>query len=194
MFLTKESSRVVKHVVLAILGTISFILFFLNFPLPFLPPYLKVDFGDIPALLASFIFSPIAGVIVIGIKNFLYLVIGTGEIVGVTSNFIASSLFLYPIAHFYHKHKTVKSIIKGIVIGTILMAVVMSILNYVVFLPVYALFMGMEDMNIEAVKRAAVIFGILPFNILKGIIVGALFVPLFAKMSHWIEEKQANFA
>lgn len=189
----KGPSKVMKIVVLALLGTISFLLFFLKFPLPFLPYFLKIDFGDIPALIASLIFSPGAGIIVLGIKNFLYLVVGSGEIVGVTSNFISSSLFLIPIAYFYHKYKTIKSIVLGIGIGTVMMAILMSVLNYFVFLPVYALFMGMEDMNIESVKRATVLFGILPFNMIKGIIVGALFVPVFVKMSDWIKEKQATF-
>lgn len=74
------------------------------------------------------------------------------------------------------------------------MAIGMSILNYIIILPVYALFMGMEEMSIESVKRGAVIFGILPFNVVKGIIVGMLFVPLFIKMRSWIDEKQATIA
>lgn len=188
----KSSPNVQKLIVLALLGTISFLLFFLNFPIPMLPPYLKVDFGDVPALIAALIFSPAAGVIVIGIKNFLYFVAGGGNIVGVVANFLAATMFVMPVAVLYHKRKEVKSVITGLVIGTIVTAIGMSILNYLIILPVYALFMGMEDMAIESVKRAAVIFGVLPFNILKGIIVGALFLPLFIKMRSWIDEKHAT--
>jgi len=192
--LTGESSKVLKIVVLALLGTISFLLFFLKFPLPFLPPFLKLDFGDIPAIIAGFIFTPLAGVIVIGIKNFLYLVAGGGEIIGVTSNFVASSIFVLSIAVFYHKRRTIKSILVGIVIGTVLMALSMSVLNYILFLPLYALFMGMEDYGIESVKRGIVLLGILPFNVVKGIIVGALFLPVFVKMGSWIEDKRTSIA
>src|SRR5699024_2297790 len=135
-----------------LLGTISFLLFFLNFPLPFLPPYLKIDFGDVPALLAALIFSPLAGVIVIAIKNFLYLVIGGGDPVGVWANFFAATMFILPVALLYRKYKGVKSIVSGLVAGTIIMAVGMSVLNYLVILPIYALFMGMEEMAIDSVK------------------------------------------
>ncbi|HLR68712.1 MAG TPA: ECF transporter S component [Virgibacillus sp.] len=189
-----QSSKLLKMIILALLGTISLVLLFLNFPLPFLPPYLKIDFSEVPALLASLIFSPIAGVIVIAIKNILYLAIGGGEPVGVAANFLAGILFVLPVSVAYHKFKGVKSIVSGLVIGTIIMAIAMSVLNYLVLLPIYAWFMGMEEMKIESVKQVAVLYGVLPFNIIKGIIVGMLFVPLFIKMRSWIERKQANIA
>ncbi|MDY0408758.1 hypothetical protein RWD45_09610 [Virgibacillus soli] len=70
----------------------------------------------------------------------------------------------------------------------------MSVLNYLVILPIYAWFMGMEDMKIESVKRFAVLYGVLPFNLLKGIIVALVFVPIYTKTRTWIEQKQANFS
>jgi len=189
-----QSSQLLKIIIFSLLGTISFLLFLIQFPLPALPGYLKVDFGDIPALLAGLIFSPLAGVIVIAIKNVLYLLIGSGGPVGVLANFIAASLFVLPVSIFYHRSKTIKSIVSGLITGTIIMAIGMSVLNYVVLLPIYAWFMGMEEMKIESVKRFTVIFGILPFNIIKGIIVGAFFVPVFVRMRTWVEQKQANVA
>ncbi|WP_284141493.1 MULTISPECIES: ECF transporter S component [unclassified Virgibacillus] len=191
---TMQSSKLVRLIILALLGAISLLLFFLNFPLPFLPPYLKIDFSEVPALLAALIFSPLAGIAVEAIKNVLYLTIGGGEPVGVAANFLAGIMFILPVSLVYHKYKGVKSIVSGLITGTIVMAVGMSVLNYLVVLPVYAWFMGMEEMKIESVKRLAVLYGILPFNLIKGIIVGMLFVPLFIKMRRWIEEKQAIFS
>lgn len=187
-----QSSKLLKMIILALLGTISLVLFFLNFPLPFLPPFLKIDFSEVPALIASFIFSPIAGVIVVGIKNLLYLAIGGGEPVGVAANFLSGLLFVVPIAVIYHKYKSVKSIFSGLVVGTVVMAIAMSVLNYLVILPVYAWFMGMEEMKIEAVKRVTVLYGVFPFNLIKGVVIGMLFIPLFIKMRSWIEQKQAK--
>src|SRR5699024_9779606 len=188
-----SSSKLVKLIILALLGTISLLLFFLNFPLPFLPPYLKIDFSDVPAIIASLIFSPMAGVIVVAIKNVLYFVVGGGEPVGVTANFLAGLMFVLPVSLTYHKYKGIKSIISGLIAGTVVMAVGMSILNYFVFLPIYAWFMGMQDLQSEAAVRTAVVIGILPFNVIKGMIVGFLFVPLFLKMRKWIEKKRAMF-
>ncbi|MEN1970284.1 ECF transporter S component [Lentibacillus sp. N15] len=187
-----QSSQLLKLIILALLGTISLLLFFLNFPLPFLPGYLKIDFSEVPALIAALIFSPMAGVIVEAIKNLLYMVVGGGEPVGVTANFLAGVLFIVPVAVLYHKYKGVKSIVSGLVVGTLISALAMSILNYLVILPVYAWFMGMEDMKIESVKRFTAMFFIFPFNVIKGVVVGLLFVPLFIKLRSWIEQKQTN--
>src|SRR5690625_6943878 len=104
-----KSSHLLKLIIIALLGTISFVLFFLNFPLPLLPPYLKVDFGDVPALIGALILSPVAGVIIIAIKNILYLIIGGGDPVGVVSKFLAVVMFVLIVAMIYHRVKSVKS-------------------------------------------------------------------------------------
>lgn len=188
----QKSKQLSKLVILALLGTIALILLFLNFPLPFLPPYLKIDFSDVPALMAGLIFSPLAGVVVIFIKGLLYLIVtGAGDPIGVIANFFAAAMFVFPVSFIYHKfHKGVKSIVSGIVTGTIVMAVGMSVANYYVFLPAYSWFMGW-DMSSE-IAWGAILIGVLPFNIIKGIVVGLLFVPLFIKMRSWIEQKQIN--
>ncbi|WP_246570146.1 ECF transporter S component [Lentibacillus saliphilus] len=189
-----QSSKLLKMIILALMGTISLALLFLNFPLPFLPPFLKVDFSEVPALIASFIFSPIAGVIVIAIKNALYLLFGFGEPVGVAANFVAGIMFVLPVSLLYHKYKNVKSIVSGLVVGTIVMAIGMSVINYFVLLPLYAIIMGIEEYKSVEVVRQIVVIGVLPFNVIKGIIVGVLFIPLFNKMHKWIEQERSNFA
>lgn len=191
----QKSSRLLKLIILALFGTISLLLFFLNFPLPFLPPYLKIDFSEVPALIAALIFSPLAGVIVVAIKNMLYLVVsGAGDPIGVTANFLAGVMFIVPVAVLYHKYKGVKSIVSGLVTGTIIMTIGMSVLNYYVILPAYAWFIGAPEMAESTAKWVAVFAGVLPFNIIKGIIVALLFVPLFVKMHRWIEQKRASLA
>ncbi|MFC4023692.1 ECF transporter S component [Oceanobacillus longus] len=188
----KQSSNLLKLIILALLGTISLVLFFINFPLPFLPPYLKIDFSDVPALMASLIFSPIAGVIVVAVKNILYLAVsGAGDPIGVSANFLAGVMFVVPVSLLYHKFNGVKSIVSGLVAGTVIMAVGMSVLNYFFILPAYSWFMGWE--MTDQVIWTSVLVGVLPFNIIKGIVVALLFVPIFIKMRSWIESQQARF-
>lgn len=184
-----RSSKLVRLVVLSLLAALSLILFFISFPLPMLPPYLKVDFSDVPALLAGLIFSPLAGILVVFLKNMLYFVAsGATDPIGVAANFIAGSLFVFPVAYLYHRYQGVKSIVAGLVIGTVGMAVMMSVLNYVIILPAYSVLIGME-MN-DSIKLASVVGGVLPFNFLKGIIVSILFIPLFIKLRQWIDQKR----
>lgn len=188
---TQSSSKLLKLVVLSLLATMSLVLFFISFPLPLLPPYLKVDFSDIPALIAGMIFSPAAGVLVVLLKNIMYFVAkGATDPVGVMANFIAGTLFVFPVAYLYRKYNGVKSIVAGLVIGTVVMAIVMTILNYFVILPAYGMFLGV-GFN-DTAKWIAVIGGVLPFNFIKGIIVSILFVPLFFKLKEWIEKKKVH--
>ncbi len=187
----KNSSKLLKLVVLAILGTIAFVLMFLSFPLPLLPGYLKVDFSDVPAVMAAFIFSPIAGIVVEFLKNGLHLIYtGVSDPVGVAANFFAGVMFVVPVALIYHKFKTVKSVMSGLVASTVVMAIGMSILNYFVVLPAYAWFIDSPEMAIPTVKYYTVMGAILPFNFIKGIIVALLLVPLFIKLKPWLEQKR----
>lgn len=188
-----KQSKLLKLITIALLGTISFLLFLIKFPLPVLPPFLKIDFGDIPAMLAGLIFSPLAGVIVVLIKNLLYFAIsGSGDPIGVSASFVAGTLFVLPLSMIYHKYKSVKSIVSGIVTGTIIMALGMTVLNYFFVLPAYGWLMGW-DIDEHYIK-VTTFGGVLPFNLLKGVMIGLLFVPLYIRMRSWIEQKQAEFS
>lgn len=193
MMQTRSASKLTKLTTLAILGSISLVLFFISFPLPMLPAYLKVDFSDVPALIAGLIFSPLAGVFVVFLKNILYFIFtGATDPIGVVANFVAGVLFMLPVALLFHKFRTVKSVVTGLIIGTVGMTVIMSILNYFIILPAYAFFVGME-MN-ETIKWTSVFAGVLPFNFIKGLIVSSLFVFLFIKLRRWIEQKYVGVA
>lgn len=186
-----SSSKLTKMVVIALLAALSLVLFFISFPLPLLPPYLKVDLSDVPALIAGLVFSPLAGVLVVFLKNLMYFAFkGAADPIGIPANFIAGTLYVFPVAYLYHKFKGVKSVIVGLVIGTVAMAAIMSILNYLIILPAYSWVMNIDDWLTSTAKMATVMGAILPFNFIKGIIVSVLFLPLFLKLRHWIEQKQ----
>src|SRR5690625_7813789 len=101
MMKKKSSNRLVRMIVISLLAALSIVLFFISFPLPMLPPYLKVDFSDVPALIAGIIFSPLAGIIVIGLKNIIYLIAtGVTDSVRIFANFIMGSIFLFTVSLF----------------------------------------------------------------------------------------------
>ncbi|WP_077307909.1 ECF transporter S component [Terribacillus halophilus] len=188
-----RSSNLTKTITIALMGAISMVLMLLNFPLPLLPAYLKIDFSEVPVLLAALLFSPMAGVAVEAIKNLLYLIFtGAGDPVGVVANFLAGMMFVLPVAYFYHKFKASKrTLVSGLATGTVVMAIGMGLLNYFVVLPLYIMFAGYPSMGPEA-KWLAVIAGIVPFNFIKGIIIAIVFVPLFAKLKPWFVKRKRS--
>ncbi|MGF9966718.1 ECF transporter S component [Bacillus rhizoplanae] len=190
----KQKKSVVQMVSVAMLSSIAYLLMMLDFPLPGLPPFLQIDFSDVPALIAAIMFGPISGVIVEGIKNVLYYGIQgdlTGVPVGEVANFVAGCLFILPASLLFRKHRTVKSLTTGLMLGVICMSLIMSVLNYFIIFPAYTLFLGQPAMSNDAMRQI-IVAGILPFNIIKGIILTIIFVPLFSRLKVWVFTKMKN--
>lgn len=186
-----KKNRVKKMVSLAMMGSISYLLMLLNFPFPGFPPFLNVDFSDIPALMAALIFGPMAGILVEFIKNLLDLVM-TGTLtavpVGHIANFIAGILFVLPTYYVFQKINSKKGMTFALLAGTASMAVFMSVLNYFVFLPAYTFFMGWDAMSAPE-SRKFVTTAILPFNVIKGVLITSVFMLLFIKLQTWINKQ-----
>ncbi|MEW8965997.1 ECF transporter S component, partial [Staphylococcus arlettae] len=93
-----------KLITISMLSAVAFILTFLKFPIPFLPPYLTLDISDVPALLATFTLGPVAGIIVEFVKNLLNFLFNIGDPIGPMANFFAATSFLV-VAYLVAKNK-----------------------------------------------------------------------------------------
>lgn len=192
----KKSMNVRKYVIIGMLSSLAYVLTLLKFPLPTFPPFLKLDFSDLPALIAALILGPVAGILVELIKNIIdYLTtIGeTGIPVGHFANFIAGISFILPTYFIYNRLKSKKGMALGLAISIITMSIALSIFNYFVLLPVYMTLMGWDPMT-SAEMRQYVVSLILPFNLIKGVIISALFMLVFSRMNVWInKQKQVRY-
>lgn len=180
-----KNTKVKVMVSIAMLSSIAYLLMLLNFPLPPFQGFLLVDFSDIPGLIAALVFGPVAGILVELFKNLLDFVMKgspTGIPVGHIANFAAGTLFILPTYYIYNRLKTKKGMTLALIVGTITMAVMMSVLNYFFILPAYTTLMGLPDF------RSYVIPGILPFNIIKGILMSIIFMLLFVRMQTWLNK------
>ncbi|MFP3917624.1 ECF transporter S component [Lysinibacillus telephonicus] len=181
-----------SFVTIAMLSSISFILMLLNFPLPWFPVFLQIDFSDVPALIAAITMGPMAGILVELFKNILDWIFSgtpTGVPVGHLANFATGILFILPVYYVYKKLPSLKGLISGLIIGTITMSVGMSLLNYIAFLPMYTYFLGWGTFDM----KETIVLGILPFNIIKGIMLMVVAVLLFRTMKVWIENQRAQY-
>lgn len=167
------------------LSALSFILMIFEFPLPFFPPFLKMDLSELPAIIGTLILGPYIGISIEFIKNLLNFVLksSTGGI-GEMANFSIGVAYLVPLGIIYNKNKQNKNFIFGSIIGTISMVIVASLLNYFVFIPLY---MGNSMSGSEMAKY---ILGlIVPFNVVKAICISIfgyisymVFKPVLSKM------------
>lgn len=192
MYRSKSKLKVRAIVTIGMLSSISFILMLFNFPLPYLPAFLEIDFSDVPALIATLTMGPVAGIVIEIIKNILdWLFKGaeTGVPVGHLANIATSLLFILPVYYIYKKLKSAKGLFVGLLIGTISMSVGMSILNYVAFLPMYTYFLGMGGFD----YKEMIVLGILPFNLIKGILLMVVMMMIYRTMRKWIEKQQLQY-
>lgn len=178
---------------ISILGAIAFLIMLVDFPVWFAPYFYEIDFSDIPALIGAFSLGPLAGIGIELIKNVLNIAL-TGSItggIGEVANFIIGAMFVGIAGIIYKKNKTRKSAIIGMVTGTLVMAVVGSLLNYFVLLPLYSKIMPIEAIldlakavnGIVVDLKTLVIYTVFPFNIVKGILVSLLTLPLYKRLS-----------
>lgn len=185
-----KSLRLEKMIAIAILGAISFIISLLDFPLPGFQPFLKIDFSEIPALLAALTFGPLAGVGVEAIKNIAHYVQTGSEVgfpIGEMTNFLAGSVLVYTAAVVYRKRQSIKGLIQGLLLGIVFMVLFMAVANYFVIYPVYAYLLGWPITT--AIKFNFAVYAIIPFNIIKGVLILTLMLPIYQKLKGFIDSK-----
>jgi riboflavin transporter FmnP len=173
----------------AMLSAIAFILMFLDFAVPFMPNFIKLDISELPALIGAFSMGPVSGIVICLIKNLIHLTITTTSGVGELSNFILGVAFVLPAGLIYKFKKNRKGALIGSLAGALFMAVFSVVSNYFLVYPFYTAFMP-EDAIIGAYNAIAsavgghmdnlleclVVFN-MPFTFLKGMIsVGITFL------------------
>lgn len=192
---SKERIGVRGVVQIGMLSAIAIILMQFEVPLPFAPPFYKIDFSEIPVLIGCFVMGPLAGAIVELIKVILNVVISgttTGG-VGDIANFLIGCAMCVPAGMIYKKYHTRKSALVGMAVGTVFMTVIGCILNAYVLLPVYAkafempidalVAMGTAVNNSITSLSTFVIFAVAPFNLLKGVLVSFIVFLIYKKIS-----------
>ena len=60
-------------VTVAVMAAVSYVLMLFEFSVPFMPPFIKLDVSELPALIASFSLGPVSGAAVCLIKNLINL-------------------------------------------------------------------------------------------------------------------------
>lgn len=191
----KNSVRTRRITVTAMFAAIATLLMYIELPLPFMPPFLKVDPSSIPILIGSFILGPMAGIAMAFVKAFVHLLSsGTGG-VGELADFIITSSFAVSASMVYRRHHTKKGAMLACVAGTIAITIAGVLANKFLLLPFFSKVMPMEAIfsACGAINplihdtNSYLLFGALPFNLMKGVLVSFLTFPVYKRMSSHIK-------
>lgn len=165
-----------------IFAAIAAVLMYLEFPLPFAPAFYEIDFSEIPVLICSFSMGPVAGVVCEFLKVVLKLFLkGTSTaFVGDLANFVVGCALILPASVVYFANKTKKGAVIGMAVGTVCITVVGSLFNAIYLIPTFSVLFGQPlDVIIgmgTAINPAItsvntlVLFAVVPFNLLKGVV------------------------
>ena len=148
-----------------------------------------------PVLIGCFALGPVAGLLIEFVKILLNLIINGSATAGVgeLANFCIGSSFCIPAGIIYQRKKTKKGAVIGLISGTLIMTFLGCFINAYIMLPTYAKAFQMPiDSLIEMGTKVNasitdlftfVMFAVVPFNLLKGVLVSIIVMLIYKKIS-----------
>lgn len=195
----KISTR--KIAVIAVMSAIATVIYYLDFPVPLMPSFIKLDLSNVISLITGYALGPVSGVLVCLIKDVIHLVIkGLGTTMGVGDifDFVTSAVFTLTASLIYRKNRTKKGAVIASLIGTLVFTIVSLPLNYFVTYPIYAkAFGGMEAIigayrqimpGVKNLFAALCIFNV-PFTFIKGLLCTLITMLIYKPLSPIIKGK-----
>ena len=183
------STRVVAGA--GMLAAAACVLQYLEFPIPLMPPFIKFDFSDLPALVGAFAYGPVAGILIELVKNLIHCAASQSFTVGELSNFILGAAFTFTAGLVYKRKKNKKTALIGGVLGAVIMGLVSLPSNYFVVYPFYYNFMSEEVVfaayqkilpSMTSILQSLLVFN-LPFTIIKGLICVLVTMAIYKPLS-----------
>lgn len=174
----------------AMLAAVSYILAFVEFPVPLSPAFARMDLSDFPALIGAFAFGPVSGIMIELVKNGLQLLSTSTGGVGELANFLIGASFVWAAGFIYRSHKTKKTAWVSCITGSFIMGIAAAAANYFILLPMFEVFMPLDQVIASfgafipfiRTKLDVVLFNVLPFNVLKGLVIGIFTMVVYKRL------------
>ena len=175
---TQKKTRLIAGC--GMLTAAAVVLQYIEFAIPIMPSFIKLDFSDLPELIGAFAYGPLAGIIIALFKNLIHMAVSQSGFIGELSNFLLGAVFAGVAGLVYKKNQTKKGALLGGLLGAACMAAVSLPSNLFIIYPLYynvmgfpePAILGMYQALLPAVKnmvQALLIFNV-PFTFIKGLI------------------------
>ena len=192
-----NNEKVKKLVFTAMLAAVAGVLMSLEFSVPMMPVFYKLDFSDVPTIIATFLMGPVSGAIVEVLKLLIKLItVGTNTMfVGEFANLISIAFFVLPIWWIYNKMgRNLKAAVFALVASAIIRTGISCCINAFITLPMYASAMGISiDDVVKSVSfanpsisnlRTFIILATIPFNLLKNTLNNVIGYILYSRVKN----------
>lgn len=179
----------------AIFSALSFILYmFPKFPLPFFPPFLEIQFSNLPAILGGFVLGPLGGCIIVIARFVIKLPFSHTMYVGELADLLLGLLVVFSSSFIYKYHKNKKGGVVALITSTFVWIISSIFINIFINIPFYKDVYGMEaligacstiykDINADNFMKYYVFFAVIPFNLLLSIVVSFITFFVYKRVS-----------
>ena len=179
-------------------GALSTVLMLFKVPLFFAPAFMKLDLAELPAIIGSFMFGPLAGICIVLIKLALNLLInGTDSMsVGELSNLFLSSTYVLTSSLLYQRNKNKKQAVKALIVGVTATSILAVLSNSFFIFPAYAVVYGLEMESLIGMAASVnpfvhdtftmMLWSVFPFNLVKYGVVSIVTFLVYKKLHMFI--------
>lgn len=193
-----NAKRIAK---IGVFTALAFVLYLVRIPLAFIfPSFLELHVSDIPVLIGGFALGPVSGIIILALKILLKVLISATHTFGVgeLSDFLCGLSFLLPSSLIYKANKTRTCAIIALVVGAVSSLAVSVVSNIFIIIPFY---LNVNHWQLETIVRACsvipninadnfylnyTLFAVIPFNLLRVLIVGIIVFLLYKPLKNLI--------
>ena len=171
------------------------VLMLMDFPIAIAPSFYKLDLGDLPCLIGAFALGPVPALFIQVVKILIKLLLKptSTAFVGELAAFCFSSVYCCTAAFIYSSNKTRQSALKAMIIASFAMVLAAAAGNYLFIIPAYV---KMYHISLEVIvsmghaifpavndKLSFVLCCVIPFNLIKAILVDVLTLLLYKRIS-----------
>lgn len=175
----------------ALLSAMTYVLAFVEFPVPLSPSFARMDLSDFPALIGAFVVGPLSGLLIELAKNTLQLMTTSTGGIGEIANFLMGASYVVTAGFIYNRHKTKKTALIACILASVVMGIAAALANYFILLPLFESFMPLDQLISSfaeflpfiRTKLDVVLFNALPFNLLKGLVIGGFTMLTYKRLA-----------
>lgn len=174
-----KKMNVRRITIIGMLGAAAALLMLFEFPVPFVPPFIKMDFSELPIILGSFMLGAGAGIWIAVLKILIHTLLhGTTTMwVGETANLIGSVAYILPAVLMYRRHCSKCGAAESLLFATVVVSAVVTLCNYFFIFPAFMSLFGLKASTIVAMGSAGnphvgsmvtlMLYSVFPFNLFK---------------------------
>ncbi|MBO4667204.1 MAG: ECF transporter S component [Bacilli bacterium] len=208
-----KKMNVREMTVIGIFGGLTIVLYyFAKFNLPFFPPWLDIQFSDVPALLVTFMYGPVSGSLVI-LLRFICKLPGTSTVgVGELADLLIGVSLCLTAGFIYKRNRKFKGALLGMGIGMLVATFVAVIANWLILIPAYKGIAGFSQEMLNSILQSIIapnmdfgyindknfmfnyiILAVIPFNIFRYILVFIITLIVYKRLHKIIIRFAGNY-